>query len=355
MEAVNAGDEEQEKPIYRQSNVAVILKSHDFVRFSFIPTPDFLPGTRGMAVNQGYTYRHVIQGPLPGESVNEYLARRFPHSSSAAWRQAIESGEISIDHRQPTAEEIVQPGKVLTWTRGGWTEVAVPLNFEVIHCDEQLLVVNKPSGLPTLPGGGFFEHTLLHQVHQRFPAARPLHRLGRGTSGLVLFALTSDAASLLSRNWPQVVKEYWAVAEGLAVESTRQITMPIGPVQHPRLGTIHAASPSGKAAQSFARVLARDEQHQRTLFAVRLGTGRPHQIRIHLASIGHPLAGDPIYAAGGLPRAHDPGLPGEGGYLLHAQRLQLVHPATAEPQEWIAAPPADFCQGFESAELSANA
>ena len=344
---MNAGDEEQEKPIYRQSNVAVILKSHDFVRFSFIPTPDSLPGTRGMAVNQGYTYRHVIQGPLPGESVNEYLARRFPHSSSAAWRQAIESGEISIDHRQPTAEEIVQPGKVLTWTRGGWAEAAVPLNFEVIHCDEQLLVVNKPSGLPTLPGGGFLEHTLLHQVRQRFPIARPLHRLGRGTSGLVLFAMSSQSAGLLSRGWPEVAKVYWGVAEGIAPATSYEISTPIGPLAHPRLGTIHAASETGKPARSLARVLARNHQLNQTLFAIQLDTGRPHQIRIHLAAIGYPLVGDPIYVAGGVPRQVFPGLPGDGGYRLHAYSLGLAHPLTSRWQEWTAPTPPDFLAGFE--------
>ena len=303
-----------------------------------------------MPINQGYTYRHVIQQPQPGESVCDYLARRFPHSSQALWQQAIEAGEVSLGELRPTPEQPVRAGEVVVWSRRGWSEAAVPLSYEVIHEDEQLLVVNKPSGLPTLPGGGFLQHTLLHQVQQQFPAARPLHRLGRGTSGLVLFALSSEVASFLNRTWPQVEKEYWAVAEGLAVDSARSITTPIGPVQHPRLGTIHAASPAGKPAQSHARVLARDQQLKRTLFAVRLGTGRPHQIRIHLAAIGHPLVGDPIYTSGGLPREQDPGLPGEGGYRLHARRLGLRHPQSGEAKEWIASPPAGFLDGFDLAE-----
>lgn len=305
-----------------------------------------------MPVNRGYSYRHIVQQPLAGESVCEYLARRYPHASPADWRERIEAGEVCLDQMQPRADQPIRAGQTLVWERSGWFEEPVPLDLQLVYHDEQLLVVNKPSGLPTLPGGGFFENTLLQLVRQQFPTARPLHRLGRGTSGLVLFALTREAASILSRTWPQVEKEYWAVAEGLAVEASREITTPIGPVRHPRLGTIHAASAQGKPAWSFARVLARDTKLGRTLFAVRLGTGRPHQIRIHLAAVGHPLVGDPVYANGGLPRAPDPGLPGDGGYQLHARRLSLVHPESAQTKVWLAAPPPGFLDGFESREFS---
>ena len=89
----------------------------------------------------------------------------------------------------------------MTWNRPPWDEPPVPTNFDIIHEDDAIVVVNKPSGLPTMPAGGFLDHTLLALMRQRYPEASPLHRLGRHTSGLVLFARTRTAASQLARAW----------------------------------------------------------------------------------------------------------------------------------------------------------
>ena len=99
-------------------------------------------------------------------------------------------------------------------------------------------------------------------------------------------------------------------------------------VAHPRLGLTHGVSPEGRASRSHARVLER--RTASTLFEVDILTGRSQQIRIHLAAIGHPLEGDPLYGPGGVPLAGEPGLPGDLGYLLHAERLGFVHPLSGE-------------------------
>ena len=281
-----------------------------------------------MTLNNGYQYRHVLGPEAIGHSVLSYLAEHFSHSNLVEWQGRIEAGEILLDDKTTLGSEPLRPGCVLVWNRPGWIEEETPQAYGEIYRDQHLLVVDKPSGLPTIPGGGFYLNTLLSLVHAVDPEARPLHRLGRATSGLVLFALDAPTAATLSRNWPQVRKQYQALASGVASQDTYGIQAPIGPIAHPRLGTVHAASPAGKPSRSLARTLQRRENT--TLFEVDLLTGRPHQIRIHLACIGHPLAGDPLYAAGGQPKLDQPGLPGDAGYWLHAKRLTFEHPASGQ-------------------------
>jgi 23S rRNA pseudouridine1911/1915/1917 synthase len=212
------------------------------------------------------------------------------------------------------------------------------------------LAVNKPSGLPTLPGGGFLENTLLRLVQKQFPNANPVHRLGRGTSGIVLFAKIAQAAATLEANWntAKVQKIYRALAQNIAEQDAYEIVTLIGLVPHPRLGTVWAASASGKPCKSLAKVISRTTTDTTnagtTTFEVSLYSGRPHQIRIHLASIGHPLVGDPLYGVNGQPLENLPGLPGDGGYLLHAQFLRFEHPVSGEQIEL----EADLPEGFSS-------
>ena len=198
------------------------------------------------------------------------------------------------------------------WHRPPWDEDEVPTNFTILHEDDSIIVVNKPSGLPTMPAGGFLNHTLLTLVRDSYPEASPLHRLGRHTSGVVLFARTRAAASELARAWRDhnVKKTYRALALGETRTEMFVIDAPIGPVPHPLLGTVQAASEDGKASHSVAMVL--EGTRDRTLFSVEITTGRPHQVRIHLAYAGHPLVGDPLYEAGGTLKRH-PGFPVTAG------------------------------------------
>lgn len=274
--------------------------------------------------NQGYRYRHVVGPEGKGIPLAAYLAHAFNHSTETEWVDRLAGGELELDGTVAISNSRLRPGQVVIWNRPGWLEEETPTSFEVLWHDGHLVAVHKPSGLPTLPGAGFYQNTLLTLVQAQFPDARPLHRLGRATSGVVLFGLTPEATSRLLGDWGGVTKQYLALGTGIAHSDRLDIRTPIGEVDHPRLGKVFAASPTGKPSRSVATVVERREDS--TLFRVDLHTGRPHQIRIHLASAGHPLAGDPLYTHGGVPKIDNPGLPGDGGYWLHAERMEFTHP-----------------------------
>lgn len=291
-------------------------------------------------MNAGFTYTETIDHRGQGLALLAYLARRYAHTSEAGWRERILEGRVLVDGRPGHPEEHLKLGQTVSWVRPPWVEPEVPLTYAVLFEDEDLLAVAKPSGLPTMPSGGFLEHCLLSLVRRRYPAATPAHRLGRGTSGVVLFGRTSLAMQGLAATWRdhRAEKVYRALVVGQPEGDAFTITTPIGPVEHALLGTVHAASATGKASTSHVRVIAR--RGEASLVEVRIETGRPHQIRIHMAACGHPLLGDPLYAAGGglLGTA----LPGDEGYLLHALRLSLPHPRTGRPFSVACVPPPEL-------------
>jgi 23S rRNA pseudouridine1911/1915/1917 synthase len=276
-----------------------------------------------------------------GLTVLAYLTVTRLHSSESEWAARLERGEVEVEGTRVRSDEILHAGQTVVWNRPPWDEAPVPSFFDVIHEDDTILVVNKPAGLPTMPAGGFLDNTLLSMVRRDYPQASPLHRLGRYTSGIVLFARTKRAASLLARAWRErnVKKTYRALGLGSTRTEMFVIDVPIGPVPHPILGTVQGACEGGKPSHSVAVVL--EQRHDQTLFSVEITTGRPHQIRIHMAYAGHPLIGDPVYETGGGLKTH-PGLPGDGGYLLHAEKLQFSHPATGEWMTCVAIPPPEL-------------
>jgi 23S rRNA pseudouridine1911/1915/1917 synthase len=292
-------------------------------------------------LNKGYSYHQQLDTKARGHTVLSYLEKHYTHSTKQEWLERLQRGEIFLAGQSANGNELLRAGQTFIWNRPPWVEENTPQTFDIIYQDDAVLVVNKPSGLPTVPAGGFLENTLFSLVRKEFPAAQPVHRLGRGTSGLVVFAMNDKANRGLSKSWREnnVEKHYRALASGVASQDEYNIDAPIGLVHHPRLGEVNAACETGKHSSSLARVL--EKRDRTTLFAVHIFTGRPHQIRIHLAFIGHPLVGDALYGVGGQP-LENAGLPGEGGYLLHAERLKFLHPVTREGLELQAPVPVEL-------------
>ncbi len=279
-------------------------------------------------LNEGCEYCERLGPDAHGRTLLAYLSRRYGHSSAAEWAERIVSGQVLVDSRPAHSESILQKGYQLVWNRPPWIEPVAPLSFSVLYEDEDLLAVAKPAGLPTLPGANYLKTTLLYLVRAYASDATPLHRLGRWTSGLVLCARNHHSAVEMMRQWSanKIGKRYRALAGGLPERDAMTISTPIGPVPHTLLGSVHAAAPKGKPSLSKVTVLER--RMDSFLCDVRIVTGRPHQIRIHLAAAGHPLKGDLLYVAGGIPAPNTRALPGDPGYHLHAAELCFRHPRT---------------------------
>ena len=305
-------------------------------------------------MNQGWIYRERVKPADAGQTVLEYYSNKYKHSSRTQWQDRITSGQILLDGQPVSTTAILQPQDRLVYHRQPWNEPEVPLKFDVLYGDRELLVINKPSGLPILPGGSFLEHTLLWQLRKQYSnnTPVPVHRLGRGTSGLLLLARSQLAKSHLAKqmrdrtleNNSQISKIYRVLVSGNQMRDRFTIDRPIGKIPHPVLGYVYGATPEGKYAKSKCQIIER--YLNCTLLEVEIFTGRPHQIRIHLAAIGYPLLGDPLYVTGGSfakisPTEKIP-VPGDCGYFLHASRLSFAHPQTLQqmnfecptPQRW---------------------
>jgi 23S rRNA pseudouridine1911/1915/1917 synthase len=301
-------------------------------------------------MNQGWSYRDQVKAQSVGQTVLAYYVQQYPHSSQVEWQTRIETGQILLDQQPTEPETRLQKGQWLTYTRPPWQEPEVPLNFEILYADSDILVVSKPSGLPVLPGGGFLEHTLLWQLQCQFPHETPIpiHRLGRGTSGLMVLGRSHLARRQLSAQMRQhsVLLQQVEAGMDLAQLSFRKTylayispgnypdqficTQPIGKLSYPHLGYVYGVCATGKPAYSACQVCERGPFG--SLVEVTILTGRPHQIRIHLAASGYPLVGDPLYAIGGVPStsvtAKKLVVPGDCGYWLHAAQLCFQHPRT---------------------------
>ncbi len=278
-------------------------------------------------LNRGFRYEERLDRSASGLTVLDYLVERYPHSSVDAWGQRIEAGRVFVDGSPVEASTKLSPGAVLAWHRPPWVEPRAPAGFAVLYRDADVLAVAKPRGLAAMPGGGFLERTLLRRVAAYDPKASPLHRLGRGTSGITLFARKKIARRHLTDAWQRgaVKRNYVGLVKGRPTWQEVSVDVAIGPVPHARLGSVAAVNPDGKHAESHVRLV--EHRDSTSLVEVTIETGRTHQIRIHLAALGYPLEGDPLYPVGGVPDASGSSLPGDLGYFLHAQSIRFPHPA----------------------------
>ncbi|XVJ70325.1 MAG: RNA pseudouridine synthase [Rhizobacter sp.] len=204
-----------------------------------------------------------------------------------------------------------------------------------LHVDATCCVLNKPAGLPSVPGRGeLAEGSLAQQVQQRYPDALVVHRLDMATSGLILMARGPQWQRAYSRLFAEraVHKSYVAVVHGLMQQDSGQIDLPLI-ADWPNRPKQKVDAILGKPSQTLFRVASRDESTHCTRVVLKPVTGRSHQLRVHLQAIGHPIVGDRLYAP--LPWQND-----AQRLLLHSQELSLTHPQSAQAVVWRT--PAEF-------------
>ena len=297
------------------------------------------------------SYQFVVGQADAGARLDRYLTHRLPDSVSRAMIQrGIQAGGIVVGGRPVKAHYKLRPGDTVT---AGFRHLPAPardlplipqpIPLDVVYEDRELLVVHKPAGLVTHPAPGHWDGTLVNAVlwhlqqeraaeegDHELPRAGIVHRLDKETSGLLLVAKTAHAQLSLARQLKArtIHRRYLAVVEGRVPLESGTVNVPIGRhLTHRKEMTVRHLG--GRAAVTHYRVLRRMATPMDcTVLDVSLETGRTHQIRVHMAHLGHPVLGDTTYGKRPAEFWRSAGI---GRHLLHAYRLSFQHPVTHRP------------------------
>ena len=303
------------------------------------------------------TIRHEATVPLSaaGWRFDRALAEMFPEYSRSRLTAWVKAGAVTLDGAVAPPRQLLRGGEQVRLEAVLEAEVELEpedIALEVVHQDEHVLVLNKPAGLVVHPGAGNPAGTMLNALLHHDPKLAELprggivHRLDKETSGLMVVARSLPAhtalVEMLSRH--DVERQYEAVVLGQLVAGGT-VDAPIGRHMGDRLRQAVRDEEDGKHAVTHYRLRERFRAH--ALLQCNLETGRTHQIRVHMAHIGHALVGDPLYGGGlRLPKGATPelvaALRGFRRQALHAERLAFAHPVSGEPLSFSAARPSDL-------------
>ena len=283
-----------------------------------------------------------------GAEVLTLLRREFQISTNLLRQLKVTENGIMLDDVRVTVRHTVARGQILSILREPDTgrEGRVEARegpLDIVYEDADLMILNKPAGLPVHPSPGHYDgqtlaNRIVYYLTQKGenPTFRAINRLDRGTSGLMTCAKNKLAAhrleELLARDG--IRRTYHAVCEGIGLPESGTIDLPIGRAEG--FGIKRAVREDGQRAVTHYRVLR--EQNGRTLLEIQLETGRTHQIRVHFSHLGHPLCGDFMYGQE---------IDGMTGCALHSCAITLTQPSTGEPLAFTAPDPPVFAKLLE--------
>jgi len=312
---------------------------------------DYPPGTD----RRGILLTFPVPPECAGQRLDRFIQGRIPRLSRTRAKVIVEACAYRADGRRRRGSERVKAGEIVILVRPLFEEPEVPRRFDVLYEDEFVLAVDKPAGLPMHPTATYHRNTLTALLRERYgdPAPQIAHRIDRETSGLIVCGRTPFAERRLKRAFEdrRVAKRYLAVVQGELLESQGRIDAPLGPARE-GLHLLMEVRADGAPSETRFEVLGR--RAGRTLLSLVPHTGRQHQLRVHLASIGHPIVGDKLYGPeGSLPFLEyiDAGMVldeallarlGHPRQALHAAALEIEHPDSGAPLRLEASMPEDM-------------
>lgn len=307
-------------------------------------------------------FNFIVPADMLGQRLDRVLVQLCTDYSRSTIQNWIKQGLVVVDDELHKQKDKVYGGELIEVTvpeisHGEWE--AQDVDFEIVHEDEDMMVINKPAGLVVHPGAGNPDRTLLNGLLLHLPDSRSLarvgivHRLDKLTSGLMVVAKTEPArlgliAQLVDHS---LHREYLALVNGRVI-SGNTIDEPIGRDKGDRRKM--AINMMGREAVTHYRVDQRFRNH--TLLRVQLETGRTHQIRVHMTHIGFPLVGDPVYGrrlaiAGDCDPVLENQLRQFKRQALHATRIEYIHPGSGEHQSWERPLPEDMQDLVDACEV----
>jgi 23S rRNA pseudouridine1911/1915/1917 synthase len=318
------------------------------------------------------SHRLVVSEEDSGERLDRMLGRRFPEISRSRFQDLIAAGQVAVDGRTIVeAKKRVKPGEEVSFSlpeAGPPPVEAEPIPLSILYEDEQLIVIDKPAGMVVHPAHGNWTGTLVNALIAHCGeslagiggARRPgiVHRLDKDTSGVMVVAKTDAAHKGLAAQFAahgrdgRLRRAYLALVWGVPERRTGTISAALGrkASNRTKVGVVREGGREAATRYQVLEMFPPVERPRASLLRCVLETGRTHQIRVHLAHIGHPLLGDQTYGAGFKASARLLGPAGEaalarlGRQALHAAELGFVHPATGERLEFTTPLPSDFAE-----------